>query len=200
MNAWTIILDIVLILISIVLIIAVLLQQGQRQGLGAIAGGAETFFGKNKAKGYEAKMAKITKIGAAVFIVAAIAATIVAAHSTPDDAADVVDDTAYTAEELEHDHDGDGIPDHTADEHTDTAVEATQVPSAEATEAPTDAAADEPAAEATEAPADDAANEPAAETTEAPEAVTEAPAAEATEEPAAEATEEPAEETEPVAE
>ena len=50
MNAWTIILDIVLILISIVLIIAVLLQQGQRQGLGAIAGGAETFFGKNKAK------------------------------------------------------------------------------------------------------------------------------------------------------
>ena len=30
MNAWTVILDIVLILISIVLIIAVLLQQGQR--------------------------------------------------------------------------------------------------------------------------------------------------------------------------
>ena len=83
MNAWTIILDIVLILISIVLIIAVLLQQGQRQGLGAIAGGAETFFGKNKAKSYEAKMAKITKIGAAIFIVAAIAATIVAARTAP---------------------------------------------------------------------------------------------------------------------
>ena len=189
MNAWTIILDIVLILISIVLIIAVLLQQGQRQGLGAIAGGAETFFGKNKAKSYEAKMAKITKIGAAVFIVAAIAATIVAAHSTPDDAADVVDDTAYTAEELEHDHDGDGIPDHTADEHTDTAVEATQVPSAEATEAPTDAAADEPAAEPTETPA-------AADVTVEP---TEAPV-EATEEPAAEPTEAPAEGTEPAAE
>ena len=101
MNAWTIILDIVLILISIVLIIAVLLQQGQRQGLGAIAGGAETFFGKNKAKSYEAKMAKITKIGAAIFIVAAIAATIVAARTAPADTTDAAGDTTYTAEELE---------------------------------------------------------------------------------------------------
>ena len=98
MNAWTVILDIVLILISIVLIIAVLLQQGQRQGLGAIAGGAETFFGKNKAKSYEAKMAKITKIGATVFIIAAIAATIVASHSAPD-TADVTDDTLVSTEE-----------------------------------------------------------------------------------------------------
>ena len=86
MNAWIVILDIVLILISIVLIIAVLLQQGQRQGLGAIAGGAETFFGKNKAKGYEAKMAKITKIGAAVFIIAAVVATAIAARTAGIDA------------------------------------------------------------------------------------------------------------------
>ena len=142
-------------------------------------------------------MAKITKIGAAVFIIAAIAATIVASHSTPDDAADVVDDTARLRG-TEHDHDGDGPE--TADEHTDTAVEE---PAAEATEAPADDAADEPAAETTEAPrrrrrprkpaAPEATEEPAAEATEEP-------AAEATEEPAAEATEEPAEETEPVAE
>ena len=99
MNAWTIILDIVLILISIVLIIAVLLQQGQRQGLGAIAGGAETFFGKNKAKSYEAKMAKITKIGATVFIIAAIAATIVASAFRAGDTADVTDDTLVSTEE-----------------------------------------------------------------------------------------------------
>ena len=51
MSALSIILDIVLILISIVLIVAVLMQQGQREGLGAIAGGADTFFGKGKAKG-----------------------------------------------------------------------------------------------------------------------------------------------------
>ncbi|NLF28483.1 MAG: preprotein translocase subunit SecG, partial [Clostridiales bacterium] len=42
MNALAIVINVVLILISIVLIVAVLMQQGQRQGLGAIGGGAET--------------------------------------------------------------------------------------------------------------------------------------------------------------
>lgn len=80
MNALAIILNIVLILISIVLIAVVLMQQGQRQGLGAIAGGAETFFGKN-GKGADVKLAKITKIAAVVFIVLAIATTMVVSHS-----------------------------------------------------------------------------------------------------------------------
>ena len=81
MNALAIILNIVLILISIVLIAVVLMQQGQRQGLGAIAGGAETFLGKNASKGLDGKLAKITKIAAVVFIVLAIATTMVVAHS-----------------------------------------------------------------------------------------------------------------------
>ena len=72
MTALSIIIDIVLILISIVLIVTVLMQEGQRQGLGAIGGGAETFFGKNKAKGLEAKLALITKICAIAFVVLAI--------------------------------------------------------------------------------------------------------------------------------
>lgn len=80
MTALSIILNIVLILISIVLIAVVLMQQGQRQGLGAIAGGAETFFGKGKVKGLDSKLAKITKIAAIAFIVLAIACTIVVSH------------------------------------------------------------------------------------------------------------------------
>lgn len=76
MSAVTIIIDLVLIIVSIVLIITVLMQQGQREGLGAIGGGAETFFGKNKAKSYEGKLATLTKICAALFIVLAIVATI----------------------------------------------------------------------------------------------------------------------------
>ena len=159
MNAWTIILDIVLILISIVLIIAVLLQQGQRQGLGAIAGGAETFFGKNKAKSYEAKMAKITKIGAAIFIVAAIAATIVASHTG---AADTTDATGDVTAPVEETTDGETATDETATDETTTDETA-------AADDETDAAT----AEATEAPAADVTEEPAE--TEAP---TEAPAAE----------------------
>ena len=60
MTALSIIISIVLILVSIVLIAAVLMQQGQRQGLGAISGGAETFLGKNKASTLEGKLKLIT--------------------------------------------------------------------------------------------------------------------------------------------
>ena len=72
MTALSIIISIVLILVSLVLIVAVLMQQGQRQGLGAIGGGAETFLGKNKAKSVEGKLALITKASAAAFVVLAI--------------------------------------------------------------------------------------------------------------------------------
>ena len=82
MTALSIIVDIVLILISIFLIVTVLMQEGQRQGLGAIGGGAETFFGKNKAKSMEGRLQKYTKIAAAIFIVLAIVATILTAHNT----------------------------------------------------------------------------------------------------------------------
>jgi len=78
----TIVLFIALIIVSLVLIVAVLMQQGQRQGLGAIAGGAETFLGKGKAKGIDAKLAKITKIATVVFIVLAIVTTILVAQKS----------------------------------------------------------------------------------------------------------------------
>ena len=63
---------ILLILVALVLIAAVLLQQGNSAGLGAIAGGAETFFGKNKAQTYEGKLALITKCSATAFVVLTI--------------------------------------------------------------------------------------------------------------------------------
>ena len=100
MTALSIILDIVLILISLVLIAAVLMQQGQRQGLGAIAGGAETFFGKNKSRGLDGKLQKITKIAAVVFIVLAIVTTIVVAHNSSSSAA-VTDVNAAVQEILD---------------------------------------------------------------------------------------------------
>ena len=44
------IITILLVIAALILIVTVLLQPGEQSGLGAIAGGAETFFGKNKAK------------------------------------------------------------------------------------------------------------------------------------------------------
>ena len=49
-----------------------MLQPGESNGLGAIAGGAETFFGKNKAKSMEGKLALATKVSAGVFIICAL--------------------------------------------------------------------------------------------------------------------------------
>ncbi len=72
MGAISIIAKILLVLASLVLIATVLLQPGETRGLGSIAGGAETFFGKNKARSMEGKLALATKISAIVFTVMAL--------------------------------------------------------------------------------------------------------------------------------
>jgi len=59
---------ILLMVAAIVMIVTIMLQSSERSGLGAVSGAAETFFGKNKAKGMEAKLAMITKISAGVFV------------------------------------------------------------------------------------------------------------------------------------
>lgn len=68
---------IVLVLSAVVIVVTVMLQQSKQQGLsGAIAGGADTFFEKNKGRTKEAFLAKITKIIATVFFVGAIVAVV----------------------------------------------------------------------------------------------------------------------------
>jgi len=72
MGAFKIILTIVDILTAIALIGLVLFQQGQSRGLGAIAGGAETFFGKTKGRSIDAMLKKVTTVIAILFIVLTI--------------------------------------------------------------------------------------------------------------------------------
>lgn len=67
----------VLLIASIIIVVLVMLQQSKQAGLsGAIAGGADTFFGKNKGRTMEAKLAKYTKVIAIVFMVVSLAAVI----------------------------------------------------------------------------------------------------------------------------
>lgn len=72
MEALLVIIHIFLIIAALVLIVAVLMQEGNNQGLGAIGGAAETFLGKNKSKSLEGKLELITKITAAAFVVLAL--------------------------------------------------------------------------------------------------------------------------------
>ncbi len=56
------ILSIIDVAAAIFLVAVVLLQSGKSAGLsGAIAGGADTFLAKNKAKSWDSKLAKMTK-------------------------------------------------------------------------------------------------------------------------------------------
>ena len=70
MNAVLIIITVVQLLVALALILIVLFQSGKSAGLsGAIAGGADTFLSKNKAKSWDAKLAKMTKWVAIGFMV-----------------------------------------------------------------------------------------------------------------------------------
>lgn len=70
MSALTVILTIFQVLSGLAVTVVVLMQSGKSAGLsGAIAGGADTFFSKGKAKTWDAKLAKSTKWFALVFAV-----------------------------------------------------------------------------------------------------------------------------------
>ena len=67
------------ILVSLAIIFAVILQQGRRSGInGVISGGADTFLSKNKARDIDAKLARGTKYIAILFFVLAIVANFIA--------------------------------------------------------------------------------------------------------------------------
>ena len=66
------------VIIAVVLTVIVLMQHGKQQGLsGAIAGGAETFFGKNKGRTVDAMLKKFTAVVAILFIVSSVVLTYV---------------------------------------------------------------------------------------------------------------------------
>ncbi|SCZ03738.1 preprotein translocase subunit SecG [Alkaliphilus peptidifermentans] len=73
MGVLVIFLKVVQVVTSIILIGSILMQSGKNAGLsGSIAGGAEQMWG-TKGRGYEGMLSKVTSIGAALFIINAIA-------------------------------------------------------------------------------------------------------------------------------
>ncbi|RKD28120.1 preprotein translocase subunit SecG [Lacrimispora algidixylanolytica] len=64
-----IILSIIFVIICIALSAIILLQEGKSQGLGAIGGMADTYWGKNKGRSMEGNLEKFTKYAAILFFV-----------------------------------------------------------------------------------------------------------------------------------
>ncbi len=96
MSIVEIILGSVLLLASVALIIIIILQEGNQQGIGVVSGGADTFFSKNKARSYDAFLARATKWFAVAFVAVVIALNVIAYYTTPADSVEATDSTSVS--------------------------------------------------------------------------------------------------------
>ena len=72
MEILRIILTVIFVLDCIGLTVIVLMQEGKQQGLGSIAGVADTYWGRNKGRSKEGGLVKATTVMAILFFVLAV--------------------------------------------------------------------------------------------------------------------------------
>lgn len=77
MSTTQVALSVAMIVASLFLIFVVLLQNGAAQGIGAVSGGAETFFGSGKASASDRIFARLTSVVGVLFVIIAIVLNIV---------------------------------------------------------------------------------------------------------------------------
>jgi preprotein translocase subunit SecG len=69
------VIGILLVIMAVVLVVAVLMQEGKTQGLGSLGGSMNdsSYWGKNKSRSMEGALEKITKVLAVIFFILAFA-------------------------------------------------------------------------------------------------------------------------------
>ena len=67
------IIQIVFIILSIIMTVIVLMQEGKNNGLGALTGSSDTYWSKNKGRSMEGTLVKVTRVLAVLFILLALA-------------------------------------------------------------------------------------------------------------------------------
>lgn len=77
MNILKIILTVIYAIDCIALTVVVLMQEGKQQGLGSIAGVADTYWGKNKGRSMEGSLVRGTIIMGVIFFVLSIVLNII---------------------------------------------------------------------------------------------------------------------------
>ena len=65
-------LSVIFVLVAIILTVIVLLQEGKSQGLGSIAGMADTYWGRHKGRSMEGNLETFTTFAAFIFVVLAV--------------------------------------------------------------------------------------------------------------------------------
>lgn len=78
MEAISVIVNILMVIASLALIVSVLMQSSDDNGMNALSGAtSESFFSKNKMSTLEGKLAMVTKVSAVAFVVLALIALII---------------------------------------------------------------------------------------------------------------------------
>ncbi len=77
MNVLSVIFSVVIVVAALIMIVTVLLQQGNVSGMGAISGQLDNYFSKNKAKTVDAKLAKWTKWVAIAFMLLTLSLSLI---------------------------------------------------------------------------------------------------------------------------
>ena len=70
------IIQIVFIILSIIMTVIVLMQEGKNNGLGALTGSSATYWSKNKGRSMEGMLVKITRVLLALFLIISAVLTI----------------------------------------------------------------------------------------------------------------------------
>lgn len=65
------ILMVVFIAVCVIMTIVILMQEGKHGGLGALAGAADSYWGKNKGRSMEGVLVKVTRVLVALFLIIA---------------------------------------------------------------------------------------------------------------------------------
>ncbi|MEI3339904.1 MAG: preprotein translocase subunit SecG [Eubacterium sp.] len=74
------IVQIVFIILSIIMTVIVLMQEGKSAGLGALAGGSDTYWSKNKGRSMEGVLVKVTRVLLVLFLAVAAVLNIGSFH------------------------------------------------------------------------------------------------------------------------
>ena len=69
MEILRIVLTVLFVIDCIGLTVIILMQEGKSQGLGTIAGMADTYWGRNKGRSMEGMLVKLTRIGVILFLI-----------------------------------------------------------------------------------------------------------------------------------
>ena len=67
-----IILSVIYVILGVAISAVILMQEGKSQGLGALGGIADSYWGKNKGRSMEGALERYTKIGGALFMILAL--------------------------------------------------------------------------------------------------------------------------------